>query len=107
MDAADHGATSMDADTGKQSICFPEYSHQSVMDSVDKMNRELEELRVRLMKDSLRCHILAADLASQYSPYMVDAIRNVTQDCKKCSSSIRHICGLDQHDDISGCEEVK
>lgn len=40
----------------------------------------------------VRCHILEVDLATQFSPYMMEAIRSTEQNCQKCVKTISEKC---------------
>ena len=40
----------------------------------------------------VRCHILEVDLATQFSPYMIEAIRNTEQNCQKCVNTVSGKC---------------
>lgn len=40
----------------------------------------------------VRCHILEVDLATQFSPYMMEAIRSTEQNCQKCVKTISKKC---------------
>lgn len=69
-----------------------EYSHQNAMKQIDLMQSHLENLKESLMKSRVRCHILEVDLATQFSPYMMEAIRNTEQNCQKCVKTISEKC---------------
>ncbi|XP_076105050.1 uncharacterized protein LOC143073410 isoform X1 [Mytilus galloprovincialis] len=92
-------------------------NHQCVMAEIDKINKDLQELKDGLVDTSdtiskrttifgvwndcrnkssswqVRCHMLEVELATQFSPYMVSTVRNTKQDCAKCTETIRNYVG--------------
>ncbi|VDI53718.1 Hypothetical predicted protein [Mytilus galloprovincialis] len=68
-------------------------NHQCVMAEIDKINKDLQELKDGLVDTSVRCHMLEVELATQFSPHMVSTVRNTKQDCAKCTETIRNYVG--------------
>ncbi|KAL5016924.1 hypothetical protein ScPMuIL_006513 [Solemya velum] len=85
-DFLDNRSTSPQEEKASHISSVANYSHQSVVSQLDEMNKSLDDLREKLVKNSIRCHLLEVDLASQFSPVMVDTLRNVKRDCNNCTA---------------------
>ncbi|XP_064602612.1 uncharacterized protein LOC135468344 [Liolophura sinensis] len=66
-----------------------EYNHHIQMSNVDDISKQLDDMKENLIKTSVRCHMLEVDLATQFSPYMVDTLRSVKQECEKCTQKMK------------------
>ncbi|XP_033737987.1 uncharacterized protein LOC117325682 [Pecten maximus] len=60
------------------------YTHNVAMNEIDRMNRDLNNLKEVMIKHSVRCHMLEVDLATQFSPDLQVVLRSTEQDCSRC-----------------------
>ncbi|XP_046365190.1 uncharacterized protein LOC124141264 [Haliotis rufescens] len=72
------------------------HCHQSALGEIDKMNKELEQLKEDLFKTRVKSHILHVDLATQFSPHMVEKLSRVKEDCNRCSMTVNMHLQADQ-----------
>ncbi|XP_060082082.1 uncharacterized protein LOC132561370 [Ylistrum balloti] len=67
------------------------FTHSEAMNEIDRMNRDLNNLRDVMIKHSVRCHMLEVDLATQFSPDLQVALRSTEEDCSRCKEALlRH-----------------
>ncbi|XP_025095783.1 uncharacterized protein LOC112564890 [Pomacea canaliculata] len=58
-------------------------------DILDTFNRELEDIKHKILKTAVRCSILEVDLATQFNPYYNEVLRNAQEACKHCNTVIQ------------------
>ncbi|KAK7483926.1 hypothetical protein BaRGS_00024810 [Batillaria attramentaria] len=64
------------------------YDPSRAQEILDSSNRDLEDLRSRVLKSSVRCHTLEVDLATQFSPHIQQLLANAKEACQQCALSL-------------------
>ncbi|KAK7111069.1 uncharacterized protein [Littorina saxatilis] len=63
--------------------------YDPAQDILDAGNRELEELRMKILKSSVRCHMLEVDLATQFNPQNQQLFADAQESCQQCTQTIQ------------------
>ncbi|XP_070540928.1 uncharacterized protein [Ptychodera flava] len=65
-----------------------DFDHHKEKSNLDVLQKELAEMREKMTKASVKCHLLHVDLATQFNPFLVDTIRSTEEQCQKCIAAV-------------------
>lgn len=65
------------------------FIHAEQNSQLVEWSKKLEYLIDELLKTRVRCHILEAELLTQFSPYLMEAVHNAQIDCEECSQQFK------------------
>ena len=65
-------------------VAEEEYNHQQECERLNQINKTLTELHEEMVKKNVRLHLLKVDLATQISPYKMEALQDAQESCNQC-----------------------
>ncbi|PIK60143.1 hypothetical protein BSL78_02957 [Apostichopus japonicus] len=71
-----------------QSASTDHHQYKDKRADLEYVNKQLVDMKERLMENIYKVHLLQVDLASQFDPHVVEIIRSSETSCSQCAASI-------------------